>query len=150
MVTGSETPSPRLSYATEYIHLLPELSWENRAINFFLDQFIVAPSQHENVGWFEFLPELSSIATSFSPLGLAFRAVAYLSLANRFNEPRLKTWALQYNGDALHATNEALKYQSSAVEDSTLAAILVMCLFGVSLFWFSELHLTYLSISTET
>ena len=114
------------------IYQLPELSWENRSINFFLDQFVVAPGTGENIGWFEFLPELSSHADEFSPLGFALRGVSCLSFANRNNYPELRLAALRLNGQALNATNRALQSPTTAIRDVTFAAILVICLFGVS------------------
>lgn len=97
-----------------------------------MDQFVVAPETGQNVGWFEFLPELLSRAEPSSALDIAFRGCSYLSLANRQDHETLRYAALNLYGKALRSTNEELKSPETAISDTTFAAILLLCLFGVS------------------
>ena len=126
---GTTDTSPSSVQPTSF----PEWSWYQRSASFFLDQF-VAPSQGQNVGWFEFLPELLYQAEPCSALENAFRGVSYLSFANRHNYDKLKFKALRLYGEALNATNKELESPTMATRDTTFASILLLCLFGVSSF----------------
>ncbi|KIW46745.1 hypothetical protein, variant 2 [Exophiala oligosperma] len=103
---------------------------DSKSTSFFMDQFVVAPETGQNVGWFEFLPELLSHAEPSSALDIAFRGCSYLALANRQDHETLRYAALNLYGQALRSTNEELKSPETATSDTTFAAILLLCLFG--------------------
>lgn len=110
-------------------------------MSFFLSQFVVIPGANPNGGWFDFVPQLLRQNQSPISLHLAFRSVSLLSIANRYHRQDLTVRALFLHGKALKAVNVALASPIEATEDGIFAAILLLCLFGVSYSSTSTRHL---------
>lgn len=106
-------------------------------MTFFLSQFVVISGTNQNCGWFDFVPELLREKSSPVSLDLALRSVALISIANRYRRHDLMVKALHLNGQALEAVNMALASPLEAIGDGLFAAILLLCLFGVSSFGMS-------------
>lgn len=127
-------PSPveKRSRSPEVLAVTPSWPSLDQALNFFHSQFVTASVNGSDCGWFEFVPQVVREHEASTPLNVALEAVALLSLGSRYNRRDLIIEALQLNGKALEAVNGALTMPAEATADGTFAAILLLCLFGVS------------------
>lgn len=144
--TQSPESSPnqleKCSPSTDTLTAAPAWPLTDQSMCFFFSQFVVRSETRPDAGWFDFVPHVLQDHGSSVPMNAALKAVSFLSLANRYHRTDIMVDALQLNGRALEAVNEALASPSEAREDGTFAAILLLCLFGVSKYLVtSEVHL---------
>ncbi len=117
------------------VAILPALNppWGQRALLFFVDQYVIPGEESAGTpGWLDFLPELYSNSEGNSCLESAVTAVSSASLANQSGSSWRMTEARYAYGTALKSTNAALKARDQALNDETLLAIILLCVFGVN------------------
>ncbi|PQE13390.1 negative acting factor protein [Rutstroemia sp. NJR-2017a BVV2] len=103
-------------------------SLEERAICFFLANYVLIPHGPIRCGFLGFLIPLMRIAPS-KILSDALTAVALATFGNQPNAKMLKPKAEQAYAKALRQTTTAIANPKQALEDSTLAAVLLLGLF---------------------
>ncbi|KAF4632022.1 hypothetical protein G7Y89_g6105 [Cudoniella acicularis] len=102
---------------------------EQQAPCFFMSNYVIAPSEGQSRGYFEFLHPLMKNDGPDTQLKLAFSAVSMASLANRPSSrgrKELSHLAVAQYSKALKATNLALQDPALQKSDQTLAAILML------------------------
>lgn len=110
----------------------PDWPLEDTSFNFFLSQFVVGSNRTLSYGWYDFVPDILTAGDSSASFDYALRAVSLLAVASRHRRQDLLVKAIRANGRALVAVNTALASAIDATNDSVFAAILLLCLFGVS------------------
>ncbi|PQE31760.1 negative acting factor protein [Rutstroemia sp. NJR-2017a WRK4] len=103
-------------------------SLEERAICFFLANYVLIPHGPIRCGFLGFLIPMMRIAPS-KILSDALTAVALATFGNQPNAKMLKPKAEQAYAKALRQTTTAIANPRQALEDSTLAAVLLLGLF---------------------
>jgi hypothetical protein len=104
---------------------------DQQASCFFMANFVLLPVQDCPRGYLDFLIPLLKKEQPKSPLSLAFSAVGLACLGNRRNSKALLTTADSIYMRALNKINVALRDPVLVLEDSLLAAVLLLSLFEV-------------------
>lgn len=114
---------------------MADATWQDRAICFFFDQFIIPPNQDNEMRHLDYLPTLYSqlgqgkSVQSSSCLSWAVEATALMTFGNVVRAPQLITKARQGYGKALRTLREALSSPTEALRDETFASVVVLSLF---------------------
>lgn len=115
---------------------LADLTWEDRALCYFFDQYTVISSPEQHSHNLEFLPDLyissrlnSDLDNACSSLRWAVEATALSALANSMKIPSLVVKARQSHGNALRSVNMALRSPHDATRDETFAAVVLLSFF---------------------
>lgn len=130
VVTG-RTPQGRSSPTAIPSHLSTPL--DQQASCFFLSNFVLVPQEGTMTRYLDFLIPLLKTAAPNSPLDLTFSAVALAAFGSRPNSPNLLPRAELIYAQALRAINLALADPEEAVEDTTLASVVLLSIFDVGI-----------------
>ncbi|KAM3070104.1 hypothetical protein ACMFMG_003862 [Clarireedia jacksonii] len=106
----------------------PTAALEERAVCFFLANYVLIPHGPIRCGFLGFLLPMMRIAPS-TILSDALTAVALATFGNQPNAKMVKPKAEQAYAKALRQTTTAIANSRQALEDSTLAAVLLLGLF---------------------
>ena len=121
----SPSPSPVSALTIPIAH---------RASCYFASNFILVPVGVAPHGFMEYLVPLMDTEPPESALRYAFNACAFALLGNRARADgiNLAQLSLKEHTMALAQTHKALGHPAAASTDSTLAAVLLLCLYEVS------------------
>jgi hypothetical protein len=112
-------------------------SLEDRATAFFLSRYVLStnndPQSNPRKGICEFLPELLQQEKATGVLRTIITATGLAALANAGKSPGWKTEAFALCGKALRQLNVDLEDSVKARSDHTLAAMMMMGTFEVSI-----------------
>jgi hypothetical protein len=107
---------------------------DQQAACFFFSQYVLMPARGPGRGMFTFLVSLlGKPETKQSPLPMAFAAVSLAALAGRPNSRGLLAQASNYYTRALKELNGALQSKEMAVKDTSLASVIMLSFYEVSL-----------------
>lgn len=122
---SSSSPSPEAALTVPLAH---------RVSCYFASNFILLPLGSAPHGFMEYLVPLLEAEPPNSALRYAFNACAFALLGNRARADRvnLAQLSLKEHTLALAHTHRALGQPAIASNDSTLAAVLMLCLYEVS------------------
>lgn len=123
----SPSPSPESALTVPLAH---------RASCFFASNFILLPLGAAPHGFMEYLVPLMNSKPQGNALRYAFNACAFSLLGNRARADGvdLAQLSLKEHTLALAQTHKALGNPAVASDDTTLAAVLLLCLYEVGLF----------------
>ncbi len=105
--------------------------WDEKAVNYFLAEYSVAPWPGIYSGHLDFLPGLLMPSSSASPLRPATHASAYLALSRHYKAPGLYDMARRCYGATLRSLNTILSQPPETWQDDTVAAIMLLHQFEV-------------------
>lgn len=110
---------------------------EQHAQCHFFANFVLVPRQDGSRGFMDYLVPMMAKEANNTHLRHAFNACALASLGNKVtaNGINFGDRALTAYTKALAATNIALRHPEERMSDSVLAAILLLGLFEVCVFW---------------
>ncbi|KAJ5914228.1 hypothetical protein N7504_003111 [Penicillium tannophilum] len=117
------------------LSLIPiaDATWEDRAICYFFDQYIVKSDNEDGVGHLDYLPllysQIDQQKSTSSCLRWAVDATAFMTLANVSRAPHLMMKARRGYGKALSSLREALASPTEALKDETFASVVILSLF---------------------
>lgn len=117
------------------LSLIPiaDATWEDRAICYFFDQYIVKSDNEDGVGHLDYLPllysQIDQQKSTSSCLRWAVDATAFMTLANVSRAPQLMMKARRGYGKALSSLREALASPTEALKDETFASVVILSLF---------------------
>jgi hypothetical protein len=105
---------------------------DQRAMCFFLSNFVLLPNTKVAKGHLGFLVPLVKESCKNSTLKLTLNAVALAALANQPNARTLQPAADSHYVTALNQINKDLQDSKKAQQDSTLASVFLLSLYEVS------------------
>jgi hypothetical protein len=122
----------------------------DRATSFFISQYVfgrIPPgsSSPPSRGHYEYIPSLLQGEKEDSVLATTVAAAGLAGLANVANSNAWRVDAYKLHGLALTRLKDAVEVEGKATEDKTLAAIVLMGTFEVTIF-----HLLLLPVSEES
>ncbi|KFA53237.1 hypothetical protein S40293_10083 [Stachybotrys chartarum IBT 40293] len=118
--------SPAAERARSPSVVKPSTDWEQHAIAYFLDNFVLKNAQEETRGYLQFLPGLILTRGNEVCLRDALLAVSMTSLANISSNPTMRLRSAQLYGQALRSTSAALDCHEPGNNIPLLAAILLL------------------------
>lgn len=115
---------------------IADSTWEHRALCYFFDQYTISAEFEDGMSHLEYVPnlyaraiELNDWKASSSCLRHAVDATSLMTFANISNAPQFVMKARQGYGKALRSLRDALAEPSTAVQDETFAAVVLLSLF---------------------
>ncbi|CAI7672523.1 unnamed protein product [Penicillium pancosmium] len=115
---------------------IADSTWEHRAICYFFDQYTISAEFEDGMSHLEYVPNLYARAVerndwkaSSSCLRHAVDATSLMTFGNISNAPQFVMKARQGYGKALRSLRDALAEPSTAVQDETFAAVVLLSLF---------------------
>ncbi|ESZ90347.1 hypothetical protein SBOR_9266 [Sclerotinia borealis F-4128] len=117
-----------ISNGTHSIHPPLTAALEERAICFFLANYVLIPHGPVKHGFLAFLLPLIKLQPS-AMLSDSLSAISLATFGNQPNAKTLKPKAEQAYSKALRQVTNAISDPKQAAEDTTLAAVLLLCLF---------------------
>jgi hypothetical protein len=109
------------------------VSVNDQAACFFLANFVLVPRGGYTRGYLGFLIPLLSGESKNSTLTLAFSAVTLAAFGNRPNSKTTQSLADDQYAKALNAVNKAIQDPKKIVQDSVLAAVVLLGMFEVNI-----------------
>jgi hypothetical protein len=106
---------------------------EQLASQFFYANYVIASSNVESRGFWDYIIPLMNTESSNSVLKFAFNAVSLAALGNRPNAKQLLVKAETAYARAISEVNQALRDPRRQTSDSTLSSVLLLGLFEVCL-----------------
>ncbi|KOS18148.1 Uncharacterized protein ESCO_002595 [Escovopsis weberi] len=108
----------------------PQLGVDDQAACFFISNYVLIPQQGSTRGFLEYVVPILTEGHVSAPFKQAFDACALATLANHLSlAADLEKRALQKYTQALSLVSRALRNPESRLQDSTLAAVLLLGLF---------------------
>jgi len=134
-ITYRSTSSPETIVVSPPSYRLSTSSIEEEALCYFIKNFVLMPCKGNSRSYMDFVvPAMKDVKSLESPPASLPKAVMAVSLALFANRRRVKPLlakaAKQY-AKALQQINEALRHPERALEDETLATIIILGLFEV-------------------
>ena len=125
----------RLSDEDQVLPIVQHLSTpiDQQATCFFLSNFVLTPPEGTMRGFFDFLIPILKRPTPEQSFVLAFVAVGFAALGARPNSKSLLPKADYFYVKALKHINVALQHPKRSMDDSILAAVLLLSIFEVSI-----------------
>lgn len=117
---------------------IADSTWEHRALCYFFDQYTISAEFEDGMSHLEYVPNLYARAlelndrdwkASSSCLRYAVDATSLMTFANISNAPQFAMKARQGYGKALRNLRDALAEPSTAVQDDTFAAVVLLSLY---------------------
>lgn len=123
-LTDWQTPAPSFALS---------VSVQEQALLYFLSSFIIIPKMGTIRGYLDFLvPMLQSDRYTGSTLSLCVGAVSMAAFGTRPGSKFVRPYAARQYSRALQYLNSNLRNVVEALEDETLASVILMALFEVS------------------
>lgn len=136
LATPTNTP-PKIPddaiVATAPLVRQPRPTWDDASICYFLGEYRVAPQPGIIIGHMDFLSDLLFESASDSALRPATLATACLCFSRRRDSPELYAQSRDHYGKALKAVITTINKGPDYWEDDTLASIMLLHMFEVSL-----------------
>ncbi|KAJ5884037.1 uncharacterized protein N7473_010923 [Penicillium subrubescens] len=119
---------------------------DDTPVCYFLYEYCVAPRPGIFSGHLDFLERFLKSASLTSCLWPATLASAYLSLSRQYKSQQLNVIARKYYGEALCSVNNILSQNTSLWQNDTLAAIMLLHMFVVTIIGILDIYLLRLTL----
>ncbi|KAJ5113725.1 hypothetical protein N7456_002259 [Penicillium angulare] len=131
--SGSPSSSSSSSSSSLSLIHMADSTWQERAVCYFFDQYIINPEFEDGMGHLDYLPglytQLNRGKTASPCLSWAVEATALMALGNVSKAPQLITKARRGYGKALSSLRGALDSPTEALQDETFASVVILSLF---------------------